>query len=160
QPIDVVAKLVELAQRARQRQVVRRKQDRRNAVELIGGLVLHLPIGFDLALQPDEFVSALIGAAQNLQSHRAHHNQESLDGEEGHQQLDLHASRYARNKAGERARFSHYRSLARLKRSRRNSSGSKRTPRYWTRRMPRWSTIEVRNECSMSPSAFFAAKTP
>jgi hypothetical protein len=45
----------------------------------------------------------------------------------------------------------HYCSSMRLRKSRRNSSGSKRAPRYRTRRMPRRSMINVRNECSRSP---------
>ena len=41
--------------------------------------------------------------------------------------------------------WSHHGSCSRLKRSRRNSFGSKRTPRYWTRRIPRRSIMDVRN---------------
>src|SRR5439155_25129379 len=119
--------------------------------------MLDLPIRLDLALQPDQFVGTLIDPAQHVQSLHTHHDQEHLDCEECRQQLVLNAGGYACNKVDQRACPSHYRSFMTLKRSRRNSSVSKRTPRYWTRRMLRRSTIEVRNECSMSPFAFLAA---
>jgi len=84
---------------------------------------------------------------------------------------DRYACRYARNQTDERAHQprnqadersdqAHYCSLARLRRSRRNSSGSKRTPRYCTRSVPLRSTIDVRNVWSTSPSASFAANAP
>ena len=122
--------------------------------------MLNLAVGFDLALQLDELVSAPIDPAQHSEAHPAHHDQQEFDGEKCRQQLDLDAGRHTRNKADQCVYGSHHYSFTRLRRSRRNSSGSKRAPRYCTRRMPRGSTIEVRNEWSTSPSAVFAANTP
>ena len=62
------------------------------------------------------------------------HNEDLVSGKTG--ELDLNADGYARNETDQRACLSHYGSFLRLTRSRRNSSGSKRTPRYWTRSMP------------------------
>ena len=155
QSIHVVAELIELAKRARQRLLVRRDERGGNTVELGGGVVLNLTIGLDLALQLDEFLGALIDPAQDLEPHGSQHDQQEGDGEECRKQLELHAGRNPCNQADERAEHPHYRSLQRLKRSRRNSSGSKWAPRYWTRRMPRGSTIEVRNVWSTSPFAAF-----
>ena len=113
--------------------------------------MLHLAIRFDLALQLDELLGARIDPAQNVEPDGPHHDQKRHDCEECRQQLDLHASRHPRDQADERVHHSHCYSLRRLRRSRRNSSGSKRTPRYCTRRMPCGSTIDVRNVCSTSP---------
>ena len=59
QPIHVVAELVELAKRARQRRIVGSEQGGGHAVELARRVMLHLPIRFDLALQLDELLGAL-----------------------------------------------------------------------------------------------------
>ena len=59
QPIHVVAELVELAKRARQRRLVGSEQGGGNAVELARRVMLHLAIRFDLALQLDELLGAL-----------------------------------------------------------------------------------------------------
>jgi hypothetical protein len=72
----------------------------------------------------------------------------------------LDACRHSRHQSNECVQHWHYRSSTRLNRSRRNSSTSKRTPRYWTRRIPRGSMIEVRVVWSTSPFAFLAANTP
>ena len=70
QPVDVVAELVELAQRARQRALVRGEQRGGDAVELARGVVLDLAIGLDLALQLDQLLGALIDPAQNARARR------------------------------------------------------------------------------------------
>ena len=97
QPIDVIAELVKLAKRARQRRLVRRKQSGGNAVELAYCVMLDLPIGFDLALQPDKFLSALIDAAENLESDGPHHDEQHRNCEKCRKQFDLYASRDPRN---------------------------------------------------------------
>src|SRR5262249_1526714 len=160
QPIHVVAELVELAKRARQRRVVGRDERGNDAVELARHVMLHLTIGLDLALQLDQLLGAFIDPAQNVETCRPHDDQEHRNREKRGQQLGLNAGRHARHQADERVQDSHYRSATRLNKSRRNSSGSKRTPRYCTRRKPRGSIIEVRNVWSTSPLAFFDAKTP
>jgi hypothetical protein len=160
QPIDVIAELVKLAKGARQRLVVRRKQGRGNAVELAYRVMLDLPIGFDLSLQPDEIFGALIDAAQNSESDGTHHDQQHGNGEKCRKQFDLYASRYPRNQIDYPSNHRHHGSCRRLKRSCRNSFGSKRTPAYWTLRIPCGSTMDVRNVWSTSPFAVFDANTP
>ena len=130
QPIDVIAELVKLAKRARQRRVVRRKQGGGNAVKLAYRVMLDLPIGFDLALQPDKFLSAFIDAAENLESDGPQHDEQHRNCEKCRKQFDLYASRYPRNHVHRPSCHRHHGSCRRLKRSRRNSSGSKRTPTY------------------------------
>src|SRR5262249_14785588 len=128
--------------------------------ELAGGVVLDLAIGLDLALQLDQLLGALVDFAQAVQADRADRDQQRGDGQECRQELGLHTGGHPRDEVDERRQDPHYRSSARLTRSRRNSSGSKRTPRYCTRRMPRRSTIEVRNVWSTPPSGALAANTP
>ena len=106
QPIHVIAELVELAKRARQRRLVGRKQGGGNAVELGRRVMLHLPIRFDLALQLDELLGALIDPAQKLEPDGPHHDQQHRNCEKCRQQLDLYASRYPRNQADERIHHS------------------------------------------------------
>ena len=130
QSIDVIAELVKLAKGARQRLVVRRKQGRGNAVELAYRVMLDLPIGFDLALQSDEFLGALIDPVQNLESYGPDHDEQHRNGEKCRKQFNLYASRYPRNQVDHPSNHRHHGSCRRLKRSRRNSSGSKRTPAY------------------------------
>jgi hypothetical protein len=60
QTIDVVSELVELAQCARQRPLVRRQKRGGDAVKLSRRVMLDQPIGFDLALQLDQFLGALM----------------------------------------------------------------------------------------------------
>src|SRR5262245_11331504 len=122
--------------------------------------MLHLPISFDFALQSDEFFGALVDSPENLKSHGAHHNEQHRDCEKCRKQFDLYASWCPRNEAYQPPHHLHHGSCSRLKRSWRNSFGSKRTPRYWTRRIPRRSIIDVRNVWSTSPFADFNANTP
>ena len=53
EPIEIVAELVELAQRRLERPLVRNEQRRGDAVELARGVVLELAVGRDLALELD-----------------------------------------------------------------------------------------------------------
>ena len=122
--------------------------------------MLDLAVRLDLALQLDQLLGALIDLAQALEPDRPDHDQQCRNGEERRQQLGLHGSRHQRDQADERIEDSYHRSFARLSRSRRNSSGSKRTPRYCTRRIPRRSIIEVRNVWSTLPFSVLAANTP
>lgn len=92
QSIDVVAELVELAKRACERHFVGGQQNRCNAVELARRIMLHLPIGFDFSLQPDDFVGLTVDPAEHVQAHCSHHNQEDLDRKECRQKLNLNAS--------------------------------------------------------------------
>jgi hypothetical protein len=50
QPSNVIAKLVELPKRIQQGSLIRRDQRRGNVVELARRVMLHLTIGFNLAL--------------------------------------------------------------------------------------------------------------
>jgi hypothetical protein len=160
QPVNVVSKLIELAERTVQRAIVRGEEGRGYAVELTGGVVLDLAVGLDLALQLDQLLGAIVDLAQALQADDADHNQQHSDGQKRGEQLALHTSRNARDPADQRTRYSHHRSFTRLNRSRRNSSGSKRTPRYCTRSVPCGSIIEVRKLWSTPPFSALLANTP
>ena len=72
QPIHVVAELVQLAKRARQRHIVGSQQGGGHVVELARGVILYLPIRFDLALQLDELLGARIDPAQNVEPDGPH----------------------------------------------------------------------------------------
>jgi hypothetical protein len=85
QPIDVVAELVELAQRALQRAIVGGNQRRRHAVELARGVVLDLAIGLDLALQLDQLLRALVDPAQLAQGAGTDNNQQRHHHQKGRQ---------------------------------------------------------------------------
>jgi hypothetical protein len=137
QSIGVIAELIELTQRARQSRIVGGEERRRNAIELARRVMLDLPVRFDLALQMDQLLGALIDTLQNLQAHCARHDEQGCNCEECCQQLGLHAGRNPRNQVDQPSGQRHHGSCSRLTRSRRNSSGSKRTPTYWTRRIPR-----------------------
>jgi hypothetical protein len=97
QPIHVEPELIELAKRAQQRRIVGSKQGGGHAVELDRRVMLHLPVRFDLALQRDELLGALIDPAQKLESDSPHHDQEYRNCEKCRQQLGLDAGRHARN---------------------------------------------------------------
>ena len=137
QPVDVVAELVELAQRAVEGALVRGNQRRRHAVKLARGVVLDLAIGLDLALQLDQLLGALVHPAQLTQAVRAENHQQRDNRKKCCKQLCLYAGGSPRDHPDERIQNSNHSYFSRLTRSRRNSSGSKRTPRYCTRRMPR-----------------------
>ena len=75
QSLKVVAELVELAERRRKRPVVGQQQSRGDVVKLHCRVLLHLPVGCDLALQSDQIVGAAIGIAEYAQSNGAQHDQ-------------------------------------------------------------------------------------
>src|SRR5215469_6248433 len=75
-PIDVIAELVQLAKRSRQRRLVRGEQGGGNAVELTYRITLDLPIGFDLALQCDEVFGTPTDSPENLETDRTHHDEQ------------------------------------------------------------------------------------
>jgi hypothetical protein len=102
QAIHVVAELIKLAQRARQRPLVGGDQRGGNAVELRGRVVLNLAISFNLALELD-VLGALMDIAQSIKSDCSHHDQEHRYGKKCNQQLELHGRWYARNQTDERA---------------------------------------------------------
>src|SRR5262249_21242360 len=102
QAIHVVAELVKLAQRARQRPLVGRDQRGGDAVQRSRRVMLYLPISFNLALQLDQFLGALVKTAQNLKPHRPHHDQKHCNSKKSGQQLELYACRYPRNQVDKR----------------------------------------------------------
>ncbi len=143
QALQIVAELVELAQRAVEAAVVIGKQGRSDPVELARRIVLNLPVGGDLALRADQLDGPLVDAGQHLQPGRADHDQQRGDCQKGSQELGLDAERQTRDGADQQPVETAYHLATRLKRSRRNSAGSKRVPRYCTRKTPRGSMIEV-----------------
>src|SRR5262249_6884384 len=135
-PLEVVAELVELTQRAVQGALVRHQQRRRNAVELARRVVLDLAIGGDLAFTSDQLFGALVDGAQLVEPNGAERDQQRDDRQERDQQLCLDAHRQSRDRAHEKVVERHHSLSTRLFRSRRNSSGSNRAPRYCTRICP------------------------
>ena len=65
--------------------------------------MLDLPISFNLALQLDQFLGALVDAAQNLKPDCPRHDQEYRNSKKSGQQLELYACRYPRNQVNKRA---------------------------------------------------------
>ena len=97
QPVEVVAELAELAQDAVELAIVLRQERRRDAVQLARGVVLHLPVGGDLALQLDQLVGAGVDTAQHLHADRAQEDDQRDHAEERDQQLGLDPRRDARD---------------------------------------------------------------
>jgi hypothetical protein len=87
EPLEVVAELVQLAQRAVQCALIRNQQRRGDAVELARGVVLHLAIGRDLAFALDQFFGALVDGTQLVEPGGSECDQECRDREKRHQQL-------------------------------------------------------------------------
>ena len=126
QPVEVVAELAELAQDPVEHPLVRGQKGRGNAVQLAGGVVLHLPIGRDLALQLDQLLGPLVHAAEHAQADRAEQDEQRHHREERDQQLGLHARRHARDQVDRKVPQARQGSFTRLRRSWRNSSSSNR----------------------------------
>ena len=102
QPFQIVAELVELAQRAVERPLVRREEGAGNPVELARRIVLDLPVGGDLALRSDQRGGAVVDAAEHIEPDRAQRDQQCDDRQKRRQQLCLHAHRRARDEANQR----------------------------------------------------------
>src|SRR5262249_26321893 len=136
------------------------EQRRGDAVELARRVMLDLAVGGYLALASDQLFGALVDGAQGVKSDRAERDQQRYDREKREQQLRLAAARQARDWADKEVIEPHHSLSARLTRSRRNSSGSKRAPRYWTRICPSASISVVSCVWSTEPSSFFKKNTP
>ena len=102
--VEVVAELAELAQRRIQHPVVLKQKCGRDAVELVGRVVLDLAIGRDPALQLDQLVGLIVDAAQHLQPDGPEHDQQSDDRQERDQKLGLDARRQPRHPADQPVR--------------------------------------------------------
>ena len=99
QPVQVVAELAELAQDAVELALVLGQERGGDAVELARGIVLHLAVGRDLALQLDQLLGARVHPAQHLQADRAEQDDQRDHREKRDQQLGLDARRHARDQA-------------------------------------------------------------
>src|SRR5262252_4466058 len=95
--------------------------------------MLDLAVGGDFAFAADQLFGTPVDAAQGVKTDRPERDQQRDDREKREQQFRLDAPRQARNRADKEVIELHHSLSARLTRSRRNSSGSKRAPRYWTR---------------------------
>ena len=153
--VEVVAELVELAQGGLQGALVGHQERGGYAVELARGVVLELAVGGDLPLELDQILGAPVDVGERPEAHRPHRDEEDGDGQEGGQELGMDAHGQPGHQADEPVPHRVEASASSERRSRSISSGSKRTPRYWTRRIPRWSMIEVRNVWSTSPRSPF-----
>ena len=163
QAVQVVAELVELAEDGVEAPVLGDEQRGGHTVELACRVVLQLPVGGDLALQLHEVFRPAIHRAQDLETDRAERDQQADDDQEGDQELGVDAGRDPRHEAREHGQERAYHrppSRRSERRSRSISSGSNRTPMYWTRSAPSRSTSEVRNVWSTSPRSVFRANTP
>ena len=157
EPIEIVAELVELAQRRLERPLVRDDQRRGDAVELARGVVLELAVGRDLALELDEVVGAAVHGVQGLQADRAQGDEQDDDGEERRQELRVNPHREPRDEPDQPGPHGPLASVRRRRTSESSSSGSNRTPRYCTRSTPSRSMSDVRKVWSTSPPALFRA---
>ena len=146
EPVEVVAELIELPERAAERAIVRHEQGRGHVVELAGGVVLELAVGGDLPLQPHQVLSPAIDVGEDAEAHGPDGDQEDHHGQEGSQELGVDGSGHASDQSGQpRGESIHRGTWSRSeRRSRRNSPGSKRTPWYCTRSTPSPSMTEVR----------------
>src|SRR5262249_60529248 len=102
--LTVLADLFKLARRGCQRPLMGRDQRGSAAVQLSRVIMLALPVSFNLALKLDQFLGALMDAAQNLKPDCPHHDQKHRNGKKSGQQLELYARRYPRNQVDKRAR--------------------------------------------------------
>ncbi len=141
--VKIVGKLVELAQRCVELARIGSEQRGGEGVELLGGVVLELPIGGYLLLQIDQLGGALVRATQDQQPDRAKGDEHDNDAQDGHQQLGLDAGRDAGNQPRQPVHHGAVADAARSCRSCSSSFGSKRSPMYCTRSRPWRSTREV-----------------
>ena len=126
QAIEVIAELIELAQRCLQRSLVGHEQGRRDAVQLRRRVVLDLPVGGDLALELDQVLGALVDRAEFGESHATDGDQQSCDRQKCDQQLRVDRKRRARDGVREPVEQRQLHSRSSERRSRSISSGSKR----------------------------------
>ncbi|MER8968521.1 hypothetical protein NKI25_22970 [Mesorhizobium sp. M0808] len=103
--VEVVAELVELAQRRIQHPVVLKQKGGGDAVELGGRIVLDLAIGCYPALQLDQLVCLIIDPTQHLQPDGPEHDQQADNRQERDQELGLDARRQPGNPANEPVRY-------------------------------------------------------
>src|SRR5215470_4973939 len=122
--------------------------------------MLELPIRRDLALELDQGFRSAVHGAEGLETCSAHDDEQEHDGQECGKELRVHSERQPRDEPDEPRPHLAGASRSRLRRSARNSLGSKRTPRYCTRRMPSRSISDVRKVWSTSPRGFLLAKIP
>ena len=163
QAIQVVPELVELAKDGVEAPAFGDEQRGGHAVELGRGVVLELPVGGDLALDLHEVFRPAIHLAEDPETNGAQRDEQADDDEERDQELGVHRGRDSRHEAREHTQErAHHRPPSRTsaRRSRSISSGSNRTPMYWTRSAPSRSTSDVRNVWSTSPRSVFRANTP
>src|SRR4029453_8424548 len=162
QAIQGVPELVQLAEDGVEAPILRDEQCGGHTVELACRVVLQLPIGGDLALQLHEVFRPAIHRTQDLETDRAERDQQADDDQEGDQELGVDAGRDPRHEARDGQERAYHRppSWRSERRSRSISSGSNRTPMYWTRSAPPRSTREVRNMWSTSRRSVFRANTP
>src|SRR5262249_24079606 len=104
------------------------------------------------------FCSAVDGA-EGLEACGTYYDEQEHDGQKCRKELRVHGERQSCDEPDEPCPH-RAPSRSRLRRSARNSLGSKRTPRYCTRRTPSRSISDVRKVWSTSPRGFLLAKTP
>jgi hypothetical protein len=95
EPVQIVAELIELAQRGIERALVRRHQRGRDAVELTRGVVLKLTIRADLAVKQHQLFGARVDRTQRFQTDGPDHDQQDDDGQERGEELDMDGGRNA-----------------------------------------------------------------
>ena len=126
QAIEVIAELIELAQRCLQRSLVGHEQRRRDAVQLRGRVVLDLPVGGDLALELHQVLGALIDRAEFGESHATNGDQQRCNGQKRGQQLRVDRKWRAHDGVREPVERLQLHSRSSERRSRSISSESKR----------------------------------
>ena len=82
EPVEVVAELIQLAQRGVKGAIVVDQQRGRDAVELRRGIVLELAVSGDFSLQLDQILGAPVGIVQRLETDGAERDKQHRDSEE------------------------------------------------------------------------------
>src|SRR5262245_40439729 len=98
-PVEIVAKLIELAQRSVERSLFRYQEGGGNTVKLGCGVVLKLALGSDFSLDLHKFFGAAVGVVQDQEADGADRDKQHHDGKKGREQLRVNPDRHARDNA-------------------------------------------------------------
>jgi hypothetical protein len=91
EPVEVIAKLIELAKRCFERPLIWRQESRGNAVELAGGVMLELAVSRNLAVERYQLLGAVVRLAQHVKANGANHDEQHHHHQESRQELGVNS---------------------------------------------------------------------
>ena len=136
EPLEVVAKLHELAERRLEGPLVGDQEGRSDAVELDGGVMLELAVGSNLPLEEPQLFGTSVDLTQHPEAGDADRDEQYDDDEEGREEFGVHGDWHPCHTPGQPVSHGARPSCRSLCKSWSSSSGAKRPPIYWTRRIP------------------------